>query len=258
MAIMTAVMVSTVTRAHAEDEILTRIGIDQQLDAQLPLDIPFRNDQGQIVRLGDYFGDKPVLLALVYYECPMLCGLIVNGMLDALRDVAFDPGKEFTVLVVSFDPEETHVLAHANKQVFLDRYERPGAEFGVHFLVGEEASIRALTDAVGFRYEYVDETEEYAHASGIYIATPSGRMSRYFYGIEYAPRDIRLGLVEASKHRIGSPVDRILLFCYHYDPETGKYGLLIHRVINTACITTASLLGLFLVVMYKREHRKES
>jgi len=240
-----------------EDQVLERIGFDQKLDAPLPLESVFTDHDGNEVALGNYFGDRPVIIAPIYYNCPMLCGLIVNGLLESIREVAFTPGEHYEIVVVSFDPRETAELAAANRHVFLERFERPGAESGVHFLVGEEEAIRRLTEAIGFKYEWVPEINDFAHASGVVLTTPSGRTSRYFFGIQYPPRDMRLGLVEASENRIGNPVDRLLLFCYHYDPSTGQYGLLIHRVVNTAAVTTAGVLGLFLFVMLRAEKRRQ-
>lgn len=243
-------------QVRPNDPILERIGFDQKLDEPLPLDARFTNHDGEDVALGDLFGERPVILATIYFNCPMLCGLIVNGMLNSIKDVTFDAGTHFDVVVVSFDPRETAELAASNRAVFLEQYNREGAGRGVHFLVGEEDPIRRLTDAIGFRYEWVPELNDFAHASGIVLATADGRTSRYFYGILYPPRDMRLGLVEASENRIGSPVDRLLLFCYHYDPATGEYGLLVHRVVNAAATTTALVLGAFLFFMLRAEKRR--
>ncbi len=233
------------------------IEFEQRLDARIPLDLQFRDDAGRHVTLGDYFGEKPAVLALIYYECPAMCGLILNGMLQALKEIPFTIGEEFNVIVLSIDPDETHVLASSNKERFLREYGRQGILDGAHFLVGEESQTRSLADSVGYEYRYVQETGEYAHPSGIVIITPDGRVSKYFYGITYPPRDMRLGLAEASENRIGSAVDRFLLFCYEYDPATGEYGLLVMRVINTAGFITVGALGLFLVVMLRRERRGE-
>lgn len=235
--------------------ILQKVGIDQKLGASVPLDLVFRNEEGQDVRLATYFGEKPVILSLVYYECPMLCTLILNGLLRSLRALSFTAGKEFTVLTVSFDPREGPELAAAKKQTYVRSYGRPEAERGWHFLTGEEAAIRRLTEAVGFRYAFDPETGQFAHASGIMVLTPQGRIARYFYGIEYAPRDLRLGLVEAAQGKIGSPVDQILLYCYHYDPRQGRYSLVILNVLRLAGVATVLVLGGFLVVMFRRDRR---
>ncbi len=238
---------------NVRPQLLRDVGIDQKLDAQVPLELTLRDEDGRTVRLGEYFGEKPVLLALVYYECPMLCTQVLNGVLRSLKEVSFDAGKQFDVVAVSFNPREKPALARAKKELYVGLYSRPGAERGWHFLTGEEASVRELAAAVGFRYAYDPESGQYAHASGIILLTAGGKISRYFYGIEYRPRDLRLGLVEASAGRIGSPVDQILLFCYHYDPTTGRYGLVITRVIQAAGLATVLALGAFMMVMFRRE-----
>jgi protein SCO1/2 len=235
--------------------VLDRIGIDQRLGAELPLELGFRDESGRAIRLGDLVKDKPVVLSLVYYECPMLCTEVLNGLLRSLRALSFDVGREFEVITVSFDPAETPELARAKKKEYLARYDRPGAASGWHFLTGEEESIRTLTRAVGFRYLYLPERDEFAHASGVMVLTPSGKVSRYFYGIDYATRDLRLGLVEASSHRIGSAVDQILLYCFHYDPTTGKYGVVILNVLRLAGLATVAALGSFIWVSHRRERR---
>jgi protein SCO1 len=235
---------------------LSEVGIDQKLNEQIPLDLQFRDESGRIVSLNDYFHKRPVIVALVYYECPMLCTLILNGMLSAFRTLAFNPGEEFEVVTVSIDPRETPELAAAKKAEYLSGYGRPGAEQGWHFLTGEEASIRQLADAVGYRYFYDPQTQEYGHASAIMVATPSGRLARYFYGIEYSARDLRLSLVEASNNRIGSPVDQILLYCFHYDPMTGKYGLVIRNLLRLGGAATLLLIGGFITVMLIRDRSR--
>jgi protein SCO1/2 len=237
-------------------DFLDKIGIDQNLDGQVPLDLAFRDEHGNEVRLGDYFGEKPVLLTLVYYECPMLCTEILNGVLRTLRALSFDVGKEFEVVTVSFDPDETPVLALTKKRMYIERYDRPGSDQGWHFLTGDEESIRRLTEAVGFRYVYVPARDQYAHASGIMILTPTGKISRYFYGVEYPTRDVRLGLVEAAANQIGSAVDQVLLLCFHYDPTTGKYGLVIMNVIRLAGLATVLALAGFMVPGFLRDRRR--
>jgi len=232
---------------------LTQVRIDQKLDSQVPLDLHFRDEAGRVVRLGDFFGQKPVVLSLVYYECPMLCTLVLNGMVTSFKVLSFDVGKEFEVVTVSFNPRETPQLAAAKKQSYLKRYSRPNAEKGWHFLTGDQDQIAKLADAVGFRYSYDPKTEQYAHASAIMVLTPKGHVARYYYGIEYAPRDLRLGLIEASANKIGSPVDQVLLYCFHYDPMTGKYGLVVRNVLRLGGITTVLLLGGFITVMLRRE-----
>ncbi len=237
--------------------ILQRVGIDQKLNAQVPLDLVFRDESGRAVTLREYFGERPVLLSLVYYECPMLCTLILNGLLRSLRALSFTAGKEFVVLTVSFDPREGPQLAAAKKRAYVRSYGRPEAERGWHFLTGDEDAIRRLTEAVGFRYAFDAETGQFAHASGIMVLTPQGRVARYFYGIEYAPRDLRLGLVEAAQGKIGSPVDQLLLYCYHYDPKTGRYSMLIMNVLRLAGAATVLAVGGFMLVMFRRERRKK-
>ncbi len=220
---------------------LKNVGIDQKLNEQLPLDLVFRNEHGDSVRLGDYFGKKPVLLSLVYYQCPMLCNQVLNGMVTAFRVMAFQPGQEFEVVTVSFDPRESAALAAAKKNTYINylpEARRLNASNGWHFLTGDEANIKRLTDAVGFRYQFDEASNQFAHASAIYVTTPQGKLARYFYGIEYAPRDLRLGLIEAADNKIGSPVDQLLLYCYHYDPATGKYGAAVMNLMRLGGIVT--------------------
>ena len=216
-------------------EGVRNVGIDQRLNEQLPLDIEFRNEEGRLVNLGQFFNDRPVILSLVYHECPMLCNEVLEGMLRAFRVLRFDVGKEFDVLTVSFNPREDAPLAKSAKESYVRRYKREGAAGGWHFLTGDQTSIDRLTKAVGFRYTYDPQKNLYAHASGIMVLTPQGRLSRYFYGIEFAPKDLRFGLIEASQNKIGSVVDQVLLFCYHYDPVIGRYGF--------AIMTTVRILG---------------
>jgi protein SCO1/2 len=232
---------------------LQGVGIDQRLNDPVPLDLMFRDEAGHAVKLGSYFTDKPVILALVYYECPMLCTLTLNGLVRAMRALPFDAGAQYTIVTVSFNPRETWPQAAAKKKTYLAAYARPGGESGWHFLTGDEPAIRQLTQAVGFHYTYDPQSGQYAHATGLVILTPRGRISRYFYGVEFSPRDLRLALVEASANRIGSLVDAVLLFCFHYDPATGKYGLLIMRVIRLAGAATVLILGMFMTVMLWRE-----
>lgn len=236
--------------------LLAQVGIDQKLDAQVPLDLEFVDEQARPVTLARYFGQRPVVLALVYYECPMLCTQVLNGLVSALDVLSFDAGRDFDVLAVSFDPGETPGLARGKKAVYLERYGRPGTEGGWHFLTGRQASIARLTDAVGFRYAYDERTDQFAHAAAIMVLTPQGRVSRYFYGIEYAPRDLRLGLVEASQGRIGTVVDRALLLCYHYDPTEGRYGVVVMNLVRLGGVLTVVALGGFLWVAWRRERRQ--
>ena len=234
-------------------ELLTDIGLDQQLDAQVPLDLRFRDEAGRDVRLGHYFGRKPVILTLVYYECPMLCTQVLNGLTSALGVLSFTVGQEFDIVTVSFDPKETPALAAAKKVAYLDRYKREGAGRGWHFLTGDERSIAALTKAVGFRYAYNAGIDQYAHVSGIMVLTPEGRLSRYFYGIEYGPRDVRLALIEAADRRIGTPADQLLLYCFHYDPKSARYSLAIMRIVRTLGIATVVAMVGGIVILRRRE-----
>jgi protein SCO1 len=235
-------------------ELLTDIGLDQQLDAQVPLNLEFRDEAGRDVRLGDYFDKKPVILTLVYYECPMLCTQVLNGLASALGVLSFTVGQEFDIVTVSFDPKETPELAAAKKAAYLDRYKREGAGRGWHFLTGDERSIAALTKAVGFRYAYNASIDQYAHVSGIMVLTPEGRLSRYFYGIEYGPRDVRLALIEAADRRIGTPADQLLLYCFHYDPKSARYSFAIMRLVRTLGMATVLAMVGGIIVLRRREH----
>jgi protein SCO1/2 len=232
--------------------VLNRAGFDNKLGAQVPVGLTFRNEAGEVVRLSDYLGQGPVVLSLAYYECPMLCTLVLNGMTDCFRGLPFEIGKDYQVLTVSFDPTEKPPLAAAKKARYLKELDRPGGAEGWHFLTGDEAEIRQLTEAVGFKYAYDEASGEYAHASGIMLLTPEGRLSHYFYGIEYAPKDVRLGLVQASQGTIGSPVDQILLLCYHYNPATGTYGAALMNIVRAGCFATIAMLGGYLLVAFRR------
>jgi protein SCO1 len=229
------------------------VGIDQNLNAQLPLELKFKDENGQLVRLGQYFREKPVVLALVYYQCPGLCDLILNGLSHTMEQISLNVGSDYEVVTVSFNPKETWQLANAKKANYIEKYNRSGAKEGWHFLTGDEASIKSLADTVGFHYKYDPVNNQFAHASAIYVITPEGKIARYFYGIEYKPRDFRLGLVEASANKIGTPADQVLLFCYHYDPTTGKYGMAITQVTRALGTATVLLLGGFVFIMLRRE-----
>ena len=233
--------------------LLRDVGIDQKLDGKIPLDAEFRDSAGKVVRLREYFRSKPVVLTPVYYECPMLCTQVLNGLLQSFRGLSFNIGKEFEVVTFSIDPREKPELAAAKKHMYTGIYARPGAEKGWHFLTGDEASIHALTQAVGFRYAFDPATGQFAHGAAIIVLTPEGKISRYFYGIDYPARDLRLGLVEASRNKIGTLTDQVLLFCYHYDPVTGKYGLLISRIIQAVGLATVAAMGIFMIVMFRSE-----
>jgi len=239
--------------ASTPPPMLRNVGIEQRLHASLPLDLTFRDEAGEPVELREYFGRKPVVLAFVYYECPMLCTQILNGLLESVRVLNFDVGKEFEIVTVSFDPGETAQLAAAKKQLYLQQYGRRGAETGWHFLTGDTSAIRQLTQAAGFHYRYDPATDQFAHASAIMVATPQGQLAKYFYGVEYAPRDLRLALVEASQNKIGTPVDQLLLYCFHYDPLTGKYSFVVMNALRVAGIATVLSLATFILLMFRRD-----
>ena len=235
--------------------ILQEVRFDQRLDAQVPLDLLFRDESGAAVTLGAYFGRRPVVLALVYYECPMLCSQVLTGLVSALDVLKFDAGREFDVVAVSFNPKEGPGLATAKKRAYVERYKRPGTEGGWHFLTGPPESIAQLTQAVGFRYQWDDETQQFAHAAGVMVLTPAGRVSKYFYGIEYSPRDLRFGIIEASQQKIGTPADQLLLYCYHYDPTTGKYGVVAMALVRIGGMFTVLALVTFWIVTWRRDRR---
>jgi len=239
--------------ADVRPPALREVGIDQRLGESLPLDAPFRDDHGQSVMLGDFFGRKPVVLVMTYFECPMLCTLVLNGLTKTLKTMNFEPGKEFDVVVVSFDPRDTPELAAKKKATYVAEYGRVATADGWHFLTGDEAAIARVATAVGFRYKWVPEEKQFAHAAAIMVATPEGRMSRYFYGVDYAGRDLRLGLIEAADHKIGSAVDVLLLFCYRYDPATGKYGAIVLNMVRIGGVATVLVIGAFMAVMFRRE-----
>ncbi len=235
------------------------ISIEQRLEAQVPMDLTFVDEGGHQMQLGDYLGDRPAILALVYYECPMLCNLVLDGVEAALDAMKLEVGEDFDVITVSIDPGETPELAAQNKANHLERLGKDGAERGWHFLTGEEVGIERLTSAVGFRYTYDPVTDQYAHAAGIMVLTPLGQVARYYYGVEYIPRDVEFGLMEASEGRIGSVVNQLLLLCFAYDPSTGKYGLLIFRTIQF--ISTLMILGfiaMYTILFFKSRKKKEA
>lgn len=237
--------------ANVRPTYLKNVGIEQHLDAQVPPNLPFVDDAGRAVKLGDYFGSKPLILNLVYYNCTMLCGEELAGLAGALKAVKFDIGREFDIVTVSFNPQETPAIAAAKKKDYVARYGRPGAAAGWHFLTGPPESINALAKAVGFQYQYDSKTNQYAHATAIMVLTPQGHISRYFYGVEFAPKDLRMGLVEASQEKIGNPVDQVLLYCYHYDPATGKYGAVISNILRLGGALTILMLGTMLFILIR-------
>jgi protein SCO1/2 len=244
------------TPSTSVPNLLEKVGIDQKLNAQVPLDLAFRDENGRVVKLGDYFGRKPVVLALVYYECPMLCTQVLNGAVGAFKTLNFTAGKEFDVVTISFNPKDTTQLAAQKKTTYIAKYGRPEAASGWHFLTGDQPEIDALAQAVGFRYVYDEASDQYVHASAIMVLTPQGKLSKYFYGIEYPPRDLRMGLIEASDGKIGNPVDQILLYCYHYDPSSGRYSMIVMNVLRLAGLLTIVVIGGFVAVMVSRDRRK--
>ena len=236
---------------------LTGVTIEQRLDSQVPLETTFRDEYGQTVQLGKYFGKRPVVLALVYYECPMLCTQILNGMVRAAKVMTLTPGKDYDVVAISFDARENPKQALAKKAIYMKDYGHPETADGWHFLTGDPDSIKRVTDAVGFRYKWDVYTATFAHASAIYVLTPDGKLSKYFYGIEYSPKDMRFGLVEASQNKIGNAVDQILLFCYHFDPTSAKYTFLAMGILRVAGAATVLMLGGFVFIMLRRDSRQK-
>jgi protein SCO1/2 len=241
--------------ANGIPDPLKKVGIEQRLGESLPLDAQFKDENGQLVKLGDYFGKgRPVIVTLVYFECPMLCNQVLNGLTGSLKGVSFDVGKEFDVVAVSFDAKEFDKpeLAKNKKASYMERYGRPATEKGWHFLTGTQASIDAITQATGFKYEWDDKSNQFAHGSAIMIATPEGKLSRYFYGIDYAPRDVKLGIMESAESKVGSVADELMLYCFHYDPASGKYGFQILSVLRLAAIATVLGMGLMGFVFWRR------
>lgn len=233
---------------------LEGVGIDQRLNEQVPLDLTFKNEQGKTVKLGDYFHEgRPVILNLVYFQCPMLCTEVLNGLTSALKVIKFVPGNEFEVITVSIDPRETPQLAANKKEMYLKKLGNPEAAKGWHFLTGEAPQIEVLTKAVGFRYRFDAKLNQFAHAAGIMLITPTGKVAQYYYGVEYSAKDMRLGIVEASQNKIGSLSDQVLLYCYHYDPRTGRYGATITNIVRLGGLTTVIVLGSALVLLFRQE-----
>jgi protein SCO1 len=235
--------------------VLSEVRFDQRLNEPLPLDARFKDEDGRDVTLGDYFGKRPVILAFVYFECPMLCTQVLNGLTTSLTVLDETVGREFDVVAISFDARETPALASGKKRSHLDRYKRPESADGWHFLTGDEDAIRAVTQAAGFNYTWDERTQQFAHPSGIIVATPDGKLSRYFFGIEYAPRDVKFALIESSAGRIGNAIDQLLLYCYNYDPATGSYGFVAMGAVRVAgAITVLALVG-FVVMSIRRDMR---
>ncbi len=241
--------------ANAQSNVPGNAGLEQKLNAQVPLNLTFRDETGEAVRLGNFFGAKPVILVLAYYECPNLCTLVLNATLTSVQDLKLDAGKDFEIVVVSFDPREKASLAAQKMKAYTQRYGRPQDNGGWHFLTGNEPEIAALAHSVGFRFAWDAEVRQYAHPSAIMVLTPEGKISRYFAGIEYPPKELRLALVEASERRIGSLTDQLFLLCFHYNPLTGKYGVAIMRVIQVAGFATVAALATFMVAMARRDRR---
>lgn len=246
-------------QASGLPDALKRSGIEQKLGDSLPLDAKFKDENGKEVLLGDYFGKgRPVVLAFVYYECPMLCNEVLNGLTGSLKGVSLDAGKDFDVVAISFDQRENDVegLAANKKASYMERYGRPGTETGWHFLTGTESEITKATNAAGFNFFWDEQTKQFAHAGGIMVATPDGKLSKYFYGIDYAPRDLRLGIVESGENKIGSLQDTMLLYCFHYNPATGKYGFQILTALRALAVLTLLGMGLMGFVFWKRNKKK--
>lgn len=250
-------LVGSVHAQEGRPAILRDIGWDQRLGETVPGDIALRDETGKEVQLSDFLGKRPLVLSLVYYDCPMLCTLTLNGMASALNVLSYDAGREFEIVTVSFEPKETPALAAAKKKGYLTRYKRPSAEQGWHFLTGDAGELARLTKAVGFRYAWDEQTKQYAHPAGILVLTPEGKIARYLYGVEYAPKDLRFALIEASQGKIGTPVDSAILFCYQYDPTTGKYTAAAMRLMRAAGVLTVLGLGGFLIAMLRRERAQQ-
>lgn len=249
------------TTSNGLPNALKEVGIEQKLGEQVPLDAEFKNEDGQIVKLSDYFGkERPVILALVYYECPMLCNEVLNGLTGSLKGISFDAGKEFDVVAISFDAKENDKpgLAKNKKESYLKRYGRENVANGFHFLTGTQDQIDKVANAVGFSYKWDEKSNQFAHAGGIMVVTPDGKLARYFYGIDYSPKDLKFGIMEASEGKIGNPVEQLYLYCFHYDPSTGSYGLAILKVMRIAAIFTILAIGGMLFVFWRYKKKEVS
>lgn len=241
-------------------DALQKIGIQQKLGGQLPLETEFKDENGKTVRIGEFFNQgRPVVLAFVYYECPMLCNEVLNGLTGTLKGISFDAGREFDVVAISFDAKENEKpdLARNKKESYMNRYGRPGTEKGWHFLTGSDASIQAVTQAAGFGFEWDEKSNQFAHAGGIMITTPDGKLARYFYGIDYAPRDVKFGIMEAGESKVGSAAEQLMLYCFHYDPSTGKYGLAVLSVMRIMAVFTLIGMGAMGLVFWRRNKVKK-
>ena len=249
-----------ISEANGIPEALKKIGIEQKLGAQLPLDAQFKDENGNLVRLGDYFNKgRPVIVAFVYYECPMLCNQVLNGLTGSLKGLSFNAGSEFEVVAISFDSREydSTEIARNKKIGYLERYGRPGTEKGWHFLTGQQESIDKVTNSAGFTYQWDEKTKQFAHAAAVMVATPDGRLSRYHYGIEYAPRDLKFSLMESAESRVGNPAEQLMLYCYHYDPASGKYGLAVLNVMRLGGVATLIGMGLMALVFWRRNKKRD-
>ncbi len=240
--------------AGVRPDLLRDVALEQKLNSSVPLDLAFLDEKGQRVALRQFFGSKPVILTLVYYQCPMLCTEVLNSLTRSLKEISLRLGTDYEIVTVSFDPTDRPIDSEAKHALYTGMYNRRGTQDGWHFLTGEQSQIKALADAVGFRYAFDRVSGQYAHPSGIMVLTPDGKLARYFYGVNYPKTDLRLALVEASAGKIGSPVDQILLYCYHYDPITGKYGLIISRVIRIAGLLTVIGIAILMIVLFRREN----
>ena len=262
LAALAAALLSGSAAAQRQEKApagLEGAGITERLDAQVPLDLEFMDEDSSMVRLGDYFpGERPVILNLGYYACPMLCGLVLNGLVQGMKPLDWTPGQEFEIVTVSIDPREGPRLANLKKDTYLEEYGRPSARSGWHFLTGEEEDIRALADSVGFGYVYSDERQQWMHAAALFVLTPDGHVSRYLYGVEFDARTLRLSLVEASEGQIGNSMDRVMLFCFQYDSSVGRYGPAARRLMSLAGAVTVAALGLFLIRLWRRDRRGKS
>jgi len=238
--------------------MLEKAGIEQKLGGQIPLDAVFKDENGREVKIGEYFGKRPVILALVYYECPMLCSEVLNGLTGSLKSLTFDTGKDFDVVAISFDARENDKpdLAKNKKESYMKRYSRPGTENGWHFLTGTQGEIDKVANSVGFRYAFDEATNQFAHAGGVMVITPEGKVSRYLYGIDYAPKDVKFAVMESAENKVGSSAEQLLLYCYHYDPSTGKYGLSILKVMRLAAVATVLGLGAMFFFFWRRNKAK--
>jgi protein SCO1 len=245
------------TQSGAIPALLRGVNFEQRLGQQVPLDATFKDETGKTVTLGSYFGKKPVVLILAYYKCPMLCGEVLSGATSSFKKLNFKIGEQFNVITLSFDPREGPALAAATKQTYMKLYDDPAASAGWHFLTGQKSQIDRVTDAVGFHYKYIPQTQQYAHAAGIVVLTPTGKVGQYFYGIRYPEQDLRLALVQSSKEKIGSTVDELLLYCCTYDPDTGRYHALIGRVLQLVGLATIILLGTAILLLQRSEAKRK-